>query len=406
MDMLAGERILCVFPDSWGEHKRGRHQIMSRLLANNEILVIEDPTMSVLSIFRERRRIQRLWSWLRVRRPQEHLRLYAPVLALPFMLRSELLRKFSEFFLRVNIWVVLKLSGFKPTLLYLCIPSVDGFINCFGTDRSVYVAHDAWEVYPEGRQLAKDEIRTLKKVGLAVFNAKPNMERKARWNKHSYYVPHGCPVPEAQLTSTAKPADFPRSGELFLGYWGFIDKGSVDIDLLMWLSEKHPEWTVVLVGAIYERDKAAFEGLKKRDNVVFLGRKRLEERYDYLRSFDLALLCACPSEVELRASQLKFWEYASIGLPVVGIPVEEYLGYDWFYAAHTKPDWEKMIVRASREDTPEKRSQRIAFARANTWEHRVEQISALVRQVLPGNDGSQETLYSPRTVHNPGADLL
>jgi hypothetical protein len=384
-DFLAGEKILCVFPDSWTGLKRGRHQIISRLLVHNEVLVIEEPTMSILSLFREKHRMRRLWSWLWVRRPQKNLLLYTPILVLPFMLRSELLRKLSELILRVNVWLVLKFIGFKPTLLYLSIPSVDGFINRFGTNRAVYVAHDAWEVYPEGRQLARDEERTLRKIGLAIFNAKPNMERKAHFNRHSHYIPHGCPLPEFLPFSKTKPADFPVSGQLFLGYWGFIDKGCVDIDLLEWLSDRHPEWTIVLVGAIYERDKAAFERLRGRHNVVFLGRKRQDERYDYLRCFDLALLCACPSEVELKASQLKFWEYASIGLPIVGIPVEEYTGYDWFYAANTREEWEEMIIRAAGEDTPEKRIQRIEFAKANTWEHRVEQFSALVRQVLLPN---------------------
>jgi glycosyltransferase involved in cell wall biosynthesis len=382
-NMLSGERILCVFPDTWGDLKRGRHQIIGRLLATNEIMVIEEPMMSVLSLFREKKRIRRLWSWLRIRQPEKNLFLYTPVLVLPFMLRSEFIRKISQFLLWINIWVVLKFSKFRPTLLYLCIPSVDGFINCFGINRSVYVAHDAWEVYPEGCQLARDEERTLTKVGLAIFNAKPNMERKLHMNQHSYYIPHGCPVPDLHPASCVKPTDFPQTGELFLGYWGFIDKGSVDIDLLMWLSQRHPEWTFVLVGAIYQRDQSDFASLKGRDNIIFLGQKKQEERYDYLRYFNLALLCACPTEIELKASQLKFWEYASIGLPVVGIPVEEYKGYDWFYAAQTNLEWEEMINRAINDDTTERRRSRIEFAMANTWERRVAQISALVQQVLP-----------------------
>jgi hypothetical protein len=381
--MLAGEKILCVFPDSWDDLKRGRHQVIGRLSEQNEIMVIEEPMFSLLSLFRDWKRIRRLWSWLRVRRPQKNLILYTPILVLPFMDNSGIIRKINEFLLRVNIWIVMKIIGFKPTLLYLSIPWVDGFINRLGTNRSVYVAHDAWEVYPGGNQLAKYEEQTLRKVGLAVFNAKPNMERKAHLNRHSYYIPHGCPSPDGQPASASKPADFPQAGELFLGYWGFIDKGCVDADLLLWLSDTHPEWTIVLVGALYERDKPAFQRLRARKNVVFLGHKKQDERYDYLRSFDVALLCACPSEVELKASQLKFWEYVSIGLPVVGIPIEEYMGYEWFYVARTRKEWEEMIIQATRENTPERKRLRMEFARVNTWERRVEQLSTLVHEVLP-----------------------
>jgi len=385
--MLAGEKILCVFPDAWGNLKRGRHQIIERLLINNEVLIIEDPSMSILSLSRDRNRISRLWSWLRVRRPKKNLLLYTPLLALPFIFNSEKLRKITEWLLCINIRFVLKISGFKPTLLYLSTPLFDGFIDGLEIKRTLYVAHDAWEVYPYGQQFAKSEVRTLKKVGLAIFNAKPNMERKNHFNKHSYYVPHGCPMPDVcEQRPHTMPVDFPKFGELVLGYWGAIDKDCVDIELLDWLADYHPEWTIVLVGGIYERDKAAFEKIQGKKNIIFLGRKKQEERYDYLRCFDIALLCACPTDVELKASQLKFWEYASIGLPIVGIPIEEYIGYDWFYAAHDRPGWVKMIIRAAQEDTSERRKLRIDFARANTWEQRVEQISSLVQQVLPRNN--------------------
>jgi hypothetical protein len=384
-DTLANEKILCVFPDTWNGLRRGRHQIVSRLLMSNEVLVIEDPTMSILSLFREWRRIRRLWSWLSVRRPEKNLRLYTPILALPFLFKSEFIRRIGGILLRLNIWVMLKLIGFKPTLLYLSIPTVDGFVNRFGTRRTLYVAHDAWEVYPDGSQLTVCEEQTLRKVGLAIFNAKPNMERKARLNRETYYVPHGCPPVDERYASKKvdKPSDFPQRGGLVLGYWGFIDRDCVDIDLLEWLSETHPEWTIVLVGAIQKRDEVAFAGLKARSNIFFLGRKRFEERYAYMMCFDIALLCAKASDFELRACQLKVWEYVSVGLPVVGIPVEEYLGYDWFYPARTRSEWQQMIARAAREDTAEGRKKRLDFARANTWETRVGDISALVRRVLP-----------------------
>jgi len=385
MDFLAKEKILCVFPDTWDDLKRGRHHIISRLLPYNEILIIEAPTMSLLSILREKKRIRRLWSWLSVRNPEKNLQLYTPLLTFPFIYKHKLLHRISEIVLRINIWIMLKFIGFKPTLLYLSVPSFDGFIKRFGIKRSLYIAHDAWEVYPDGQHIMKYEEMTLKKVDLAIFNAKPNMLRKAHLNRKSYYVPHGCPSSGAIISMQNKPHDFPKTGELFLGYWGAIDKECVDVELLLWLSGRHPEWTFVLIGPIYERDKKVFFKLKERKNISFLGHKNNGERYKYLSFFDIALLCACPNEVELKASQLKFWEYVAIGLPIVGIPVEEYVDYEWFYAARSELEWEEMILRASKENTPGKKAQRIEFARSNTWEKRVQQISDLVREVIPNN---------------------
>ena len=90
----------------------------------------------------------------------------------------------------------------------------------------------------------------IREVDLAIFTSKKNMQRKAHLNSNCYYVPHGCPTSERSSFLTdnpiKKPPDFPTRGDLFLGYWGTIDCGSVDINLLDWLSEKHADWADLL----------------------------------------------------------------------------------------------------------------------------------------------------------------
>jgi hypothetical protein len=45
-------------------------------------------------------------------------------------------------------------------------------------------------------------------------------------------------------------------------------------------------------------------------------------------------------------------------------------------------DYPREVRRALDEDGPEKRTARVALAAENTWDHRVEQISALVEEAL------------------------
>ena len=80
---------------------------------------------------------------------------------------------------------------------------------------------------------------------------------------------------------------------------------------------------------------------------------------------------------------LKLFEYLAAGLPVVvgGLPE---LGRfaDIIGVPGSPAEYPREVRRALAEDGPEKRAARVALAAENTWDHRVEQISALVEEAL------------------------
>jgi hypothetical protein len=402
MATLENQRVLCIScSDTWAGPWKSRHQILARLLPKNDIFFVEEPHLSILSVLRDRKRIRRFWSWGHVRRPQKGLWLYTPVLALPFGDQYKSIQYINNIILLVNLWIVLKAIGFRPTIVWTFSHVHGDILKRLGGKLTVYTAHDVWDVYPrceKQRQREREyEEQTLRVVDVAFFTAKANMERKGHLCSHPFYLPHGCPtLPPGSSSMEAhdgKPRDLPAGGQLLLGYWGVISRALVDVALLGWLAAKRPDWTFVLIGPIYKPDMSLLERLSLQfRNVVLLGGKHHDEMHRYLRALDVGLLCHPKTDMKVRSSPLKVWDYISAGLPVVSIPIPEIEPLKEFvYFADTREQWEQMIQKAAADNTVIRRQRRWEFAEINSWDRRVAELSA----VLAGHLGPCVKMGNP-----------
>jgi hypothetical protein len=381
------QRILFISAsDRWVGPWKGRHQIMSRWLKDNEVVFVEEPRLSLLSIIRDRSRVKRLWSWLYVRRPNKNLTLYTPLLSIPFGSRFKTINIINNIILYFNIKILLYLIRYKPTILYLSYYTYNTFSKMYDDIIKIYNAHDVWEVYHPNKKMRNYhgglEEDTIKSVDIAIFTSKNNMQKKYIHNKSCYYIPHGCPNPPEWIISgpnPARPPDMPKDTKPVIGYWGTIDTGSIDVDLIDNLSERRQDWNFVFIGPIHNYNRYRFNVLGRKPNIFFLGCKRELYRYTYLCHFDVGILCATMSEMETKGSQLKIWEYISAGIPIVSIPVEEYMNYkEYIYFAHNIYDWDNKISTALYENNICRKVKRIIFAYQNSWDKRVLMLNKLI----------------------------
>ena len=97
----------------------------------------------------------------------------------------------------------------------------------------------------------------------------------------------------------------------------------------------------------------------------------------------VALVPYKANELTRNIFPLKLFEYLAAGLPVVagGLPeLGRFAGVIGLPAS--AEDYPEEVRRALAEDGPQRRAARVALAAENTWDHRVEQISALVEEAL------------------------
>lgn len=215
-----------------------------------------------------------------------------------------------------------------------------------------------------------------------VFVTSNNLyENKRRHNKNTFYLPN---VADAAHFSKAlndeikMPADMAGIKNPILGFIGAIDDYKLDSGLLEYISDGG--WSIVLIGPLGLSDSAkSLKELLRRSNVRYLGQKEYALLPSYLKYFDVCLIPMRISEYTVNVFPMKFFEYLSAGKPVVSIKLPSLRDFaKYAYLAGGKNEFREMIKKALAEDSEKMREMRIAIAKENTWEKRIETMAALI----------------------------
>jgi len=118
--------------------------------------------------------------------------------------------------------------------------------------------------------------------------------------------------------------------------------------------------------------------------VMLLGEKPYAELPAYLSHFDVCSIPFKRTPLTEAANPVKFFEYLSVGKPVVSTPLPELEPFgDLFYPANTPQEFETQIARALNENNPDIVTARVECARLNTWRQRFESLQNAIKVHLP-----------------------
>lgn len=104
-----------------------------------------------------------------------------------------------------------------------------------------------------------------------------------------------------------------------VGYFGVIDE-RLDLELLRSLSERRPEWHIVMVGPVVKIDPAT---LPQAPNIHYLGQRQYAELPAYLANWDVAMMPFAKNEATKFISPTKTPEYLAGGKPVVSTSITD-----------------------------------------------------------------------------------
>ena len=218
------------------------------------------------------------------------------------------------------------------------------------------------------------EPQLIAKSDLATANSTYLRDYCKQFNAHSYYIGQGCDLsifnPEVDAI---KPKDLRTISGPIIGYIGFLTAMRLDIDLLVKLAHKQPDWQIVLVGPQDENFKKS--DLHNYSNVHFLGSKKPEELGTYLKFFDVAINPQVVNDMTIGNYPRKVDEYLAMGKPVVATKTKAMSVFEnHCYLASDAHEYESFIKSALRDDTSAIQKKRIAFAHEHTWENSVSEL--------------------------------
>lgn len=222
------------------------------------------------------------------------------------------------------------------------------------------------------------EGKLIAKADVAIANSTYLSGYAAKFNPSSYYVGQGCDLSlfDPRVPSI-EPADLAGIPAPRIGYVGNITSLRLDIDLLVFLSNAVPAWSIVLVGPQDEDFKKS--ALHRLPNVHFLGPKKMEELAKYVAFFDICINPQALNPLTIGNYPRKIDEYLAMGKPVVATKTEAMEAFaSHTYLAEKKEDYVRLIRLALSEDSAEKIQSRKEFAAEHTWENNVKEIYKVI----------------------------
>ena len=269
--------------------------------------------------------------------------------------------------------------GCQRIILYIWRPSLLPALEGVAFDLSCYHIDDDYSFSPVELPLSDVEGQLIRDVDQVFLHSLGVLEKNGSINPHSMSVPNGVDF-QAYSRQLPEPPDLSPIPRPRIGYTGFI-KRHLDWQILLQLSEQHPEWSFVLVGpqSPHEDIVTIIQELSKRGNVHFLGPKPTPLLCAYPQHFDVCIMPYQNNDYTKHIYPMTLHEYLASGSPTVGTRIRTLCEFNHVVSlASTPEEWSAAIEDSLRSDanSPERRAVRQDVARQYDWERLVLKIAS------------------------------
>lgn len=249
-----------------------------------------------------------------------------------------------------------------------------------------------FSLYDEEMRVRHEDL--VLKADLVTFSAH-KLKSYVSNRTDSFYLPNGVNVDDFTQKNNETPRELNDAIERnspIIGYYGAIEHW-FDTSLVLNTAKNNPDWTFILIGHIgIDPDEL------KLSNIRLLGQKPYDQLPMYAKYFDVAIIPFEVNELTNCVSPVKFFEYATMGIPVVSTPIQEMKQYEsnWVQLATTGKQFEESIKQLlSPEIKQIAKNMGPRFALENQWSSR---ISLLESRLISSKKGW--TIFGNRNTAN------
>jgi glycosyltransferase involved in cell wall biosynthesis len=299
---------------------------------------------------------------------------------------------YATFDIRLNLLRrYLRREGILDAVLWVYHPGYGPKVNELPHRLVVYDCVDEFSEFPEYKAnpdwlVAREQ--ALCRTADVVFTTSRGLYEKKRAlspdrTKLVHNVGDFSHFSRARDDEARVPDDLHTLPRPIVGFVGAVSEYKLDIDWLVALARRHRELSIVLVGPAGVGDAATdVARLAVEPNVHLLGHRPYETLPGYVKGFDVAVIPYRKNEYTANVFPIKFFELLASGKPVVisDLPaLTDY--YDSVLVARDADGFVRACEQALAEPQAGVEA-RLALARENTWEHRVERLMTHVREAL------------------------
>jgi glycosyltransferase involved in cell wall biosynthesis len=388
--------VLCFSINNWEKRKARKQHFMSALARRPDIKAVmyaEPPVNFIRLLFSffclslsaediERRR--RALSG-RSQKIKEKLFVFTPVFFLPLAFRFQPVYNAN---LRISVSAARREArrlGLDSIILWIYQP-LDNYILKLFKERviSVYDWAENWSKYfiefrgGKKEQVAQLEEKTARECDIVFTVSNKLLSKAATVNKNSYLLRDGVDAKVFDKSGSDMPSDLKNIKKPILGYLGTINE-RVDVDLLLYISDRFPQVSIVMIGDIHER-RHDVSLLKDRGNIYLLGSKEYGDLGQYTVHFDACILPYVKEKIP-DTRPTKVFDYLATGKPIITTAIKDINDVGKFMnAAGSKEEFAAVleeILKGKKQGNP---SERKEFAKQNSWDHRASEIMDIIRK--------------------------
>ncbi|MFH0794148.1 MAG: glycosyltransferase [bacterium] len=320
----------------------------------------------------------KLW-WRKGMQRTPMLREYCPLTLLPYY-KAPILKSFTVLRRSLDFCIppvqhVFDRFGFqRPDLVWIGNPVFCELVPKKVAPRKLFVriADDNSKFYDVPESIIEAENRLLKKADCIFATSTPLFERlKKTFDGKVRYLPNGVDYDFFARPRGGIPTEYEGISSKKVIYVGALQRW-FDVALVEKLVRDNPQTHFFLIGELH----IDLSGLSRAPNCHVLGPRPYESIPQYLQAADVAIIPFKYTDLIRSVSPIKLYEYCAAGVPVVSRWWDELAVVNPpARLARTHEEFQSALRQALESDQME-RDKLQAFAAANSWGKRFEEIMA------------------------------
>ena len=292
----------------------------------------------------------------------------------------------------------------RPVLYYYNPMDVSWSLDQFEPRAVVYDCMDELSQFKGApKELLDNEARLLQSADVVFTGGYQMYLNKSRNNANCHFF--GCGVDVAHFSQAlsedlAVPPDIDFMTRPILGWFGVIDE-RVDYPLLDRLAERHPEWSIAMIGPVVKIDPNL---LPHRPNLFWLGGRDYEVLPNYCKAFDACLMPFAISSATQYINPTKALEYMATGRPIVSTAISDVVRNfgEVVKIANSHDEFVSACEEALRRPDPALIKKGAELAEQNTWNSIVEKMLALMDRAVAQRGAPRAGSAAPRVQTDEG----
>jgi teichuronic acid biosynthesis glycosyltransferase TuaH len=235
------------------------------------------------------------------------------------------------------------------------------------------------------------ENEAVKKADFTIVTSSELKKLKSAHSSKVFLLPNAAQVAlfqRAVKEDLRMPAEIKKipADKKIICYTGNICQ-RLDYELIVKTAKAHSDKIILMIGPFARNTYLDF-GLDKIPNIIFAGKKKIEELPAYLKYSDCAIIPFLCNQLTKSIYPLKINEYLSAGRPVVTTNFsEDILNFrEVAEVSESHQDFINLIDKVIYHDSEDKEKARVAFSSANNWEARAHHFIDLTVEFLKHND--------------------